>query len=159
RLRRRTRPDLPHRPLGRGARHPGAAYLIPARGRDGTFLALKGASIMQEASASPLAAWESFYVMLGSAAAVLTGLVFVVITLLPDVRPQQSNESLETGVAVFSTSTIVHFCAVLLVCAILIAPWQELSKAALLLGLAGLAGMAYTLLTIRRLRRRKVESY
>jgi hypothetical protein len=114
---------------------------------------------MQEASATPLAAWESFYVMLGSAAAVLTGLVFVVITLLPDVRPQQSSESLEAGVAVFSTSTIVHFCAVLFVCAVLIAPWQELSNAALLLGLAGLGGMAYTLLTIRRLRRRRDEFY
>ena len=37
---------------------------------------------MQEAVLSPLASWQSFYVIIGSAAATLTGLMFVVITLI-----------------------------------------------------------------------------
>ena len=37
---------------------------------------------MQEAALSPLATWQNFYVIIGSAAATLTGLMFVVITLI-----------------------------------------------------------------------------
>lgn len=36
---------------------------------------------MEHAALSPLAAWESFYVIVGSSAAALTGLQFVVIVL------------------------------------------------------------------------------
>jgi hypothetical protein len=39
---------------------------------------------MEEAAVAPLPAWESFYVILGSSAAVLAGLVFVAITLIAD---------------------------------------------------------------------------
>jgi hypothetical protein len=39
---------------------------------------------MHEAVASPLAAWESFYVIVGSSAAALTGLQFVVMALIAD---------------------------------------------------------------------------
>jgi|GEM_PF-2849519 len=35
-------------------------------------------------AAPPLVAWESFYVILSSAAAVHTGLVFAVVTLIGD---------------------------------------------------------------------------
>jgi hypothetical protein len=38
--------------------------------------------IMSEAVLAPLAAWQNFYVIIGSAAATLTGLLFVVITLV-----------------------------------------------------------------------------
>jgi hypothetical protein len=113
---------------------------------------MKGASIMPEAAASPLSEWESFFVILGSSAAVLTGLVFVAITLIPDDRPRRPDESIGATIDAFSTSTIVHFCAVLFVCAMLSAPWHELSNAGLLLGIAGLAGIAYGLITLRRLR-------
>ena len=41
---------------------------------------------MTEALANPLAAWESFYVIVGSSAAALTGLQFVVITLAADTK-------------------------------------------------------------------------
>jgi hypothetical protein len=109
---------------------------------------------MPETAASPLAAWASFYVIVGSAAAVLTGLMAVAITLLPETRQQRWSETMEADITVFGTSTIVHFCAVLLVAVLLSAPWDHLSRVALLLGLAGLSGVAYTLITTRRLRRR-----
>jgi hypothetical protein len=108
---------------------------------------------MQESAVSPLPAWESFYVILGSSAAVLTGLVFVAITLTADTQTRRSRAAMWAGIEAFNTSTIVHLCTVLLVSALLSAPWHELSNAGLLLGLAGLGGIAYALLTLRRLRR------
>jgi hypothetical protein len=108
---------------------------------------------MEEAAASPLAAWESFYVILASSAAVLTGLVFLAITFISDDHPRRSSQSLEVGIGLFNAPTVVHFCAVLLVAAALSAPWEELSSAGVVVGLAGLVGMAYSLLTIRRMRR------
>lgn len=110
---------------------------------------------MEEAAVAPLAAWESFYVILGSSAAVLTGLMFVIITLIADDSPPpgRSSETTWAGIETFSTPTVVHFCAVLLVSAILSAPWQELSNAGLLVGLTGFGGFAYDLITLRRLRR------
>lgn len=43
----------------------------------------------------------------------------------------------------------------LLLAAILTAPWQELPNAALALGVAGLAGIAYALIVLRRARRQE----
>ena len=100
---------------------------------------------------SPLTAWDNFYVIVGSSAGTLTGLTFVVFTLQAGRRER---DAMNWGVAAFSTPTIVHFGTVLLVCAILSAPWPSLSQAALLLGLCGLGGVAYGAIVVRRLRRR-----
>ena len=104
---------------------------------------------MPEAAVSPLTGWGNFYVIAGSAAAALTGLTFVVITFVAQLRAGSS----EHGVAAFNTPTVVHFCAVLLISAMLSAPWQALFNAALLLGLSGLAGMAYAAIVAHHLRR------
>ena len=45
---------------------------------------------MQEAMLSPLATWQTFYVLVGTAAATLTGLLFVVITLIARVGRRSS---------------------------------------------------------------------
>jgi hypothetical protein len=99
---------------------------------------------------SPLAAWENFYVIVGSAAGALTGLTFVVISLSAGRRMPGA----DWGVATFNTPTVVHFGIVLLVSAILSAPWPALSQAALMLGLCGLGGVAYGAIVVRRLFRR-----
>jgi hypothetical protein len=109
----------------------------------------KGGSIMQEAVLSPLATWQNFYVIIGSAAATLTGLMFVVITLSARVQDRRSSEAL----GAFGTPTIVHFCTALLVAAIFSAPWQALWNAGLLLGLCGLGGVTYVVIVVRRVRR------
>src|SRR5260221_8385631 len=114
-------------------------------------LTWKGGSIMQEALLSPLATWHSFCSIIGPAAATLTGLLFVVITLIAGVRVRVSSPS--SGIATFSTPNVVHFGAALLVAAILSAPWQALWTAGLLLGLAGLGGMIYVVIVLRRARR------
>jgi hypothetical protein len=101
-----------------------------------------------ESALSPLAAWESFYVIVGSSAAALTGLQFVVIVLGAEVRAL----AVPTTRA-FGTPTIVHFCAVLLVSEILSAPWHALSSVALALGACGVAGVVYGLRVVRHARR------
>ena len=106
---------------------------------------------MQEAVLSPLATWQTFYTIIGSAAATLTGLMFVVVTLIAGVRVRVSSPS--EAFATFNTPNVVHFCAALLVAAILSAPWQALWHAGLLLGLSGLGGMIYVVIVLRRARR------
>lgn len=96
-----------------------------------------------------LSEWESFYVIVGSSAAALTGLMFVVITLIADLEAQRSGGA----VAAFGTPTIVHFCAALIVSATLSAPWHSLATVAAALGVCGAAGVAYTLIVVRRARR------
>ena len=104
---------------------------------------------MEEAARSPLIAWESFYVIVGSSGAALTGLQFVVIALIAESRRRSTSRE----IAAFGTPTIVHFCAVLLVSAILSAPWQALSSVSLALGACGLAGVVYSLIVVERARR------
>ena len=98
---------------------------------------------------SPLfAAWEGFYVIVGTSAAALTGLQFVVVVLGAEVNAVRSE-----ALSAFATPTIVHLSAVLLISAILSAPWQQAQGAAIALGAAGIAGIVYTGLAMRQARR------
>ncbi|MGA3039133.1 MAG: hypothetical protein ABSE64_16840 [Vulcanimicrobiaceae bacterium] len=79
--------------------------------------------------------------MMGSSAAALTGLMFVVITLVTDAirnRPRP-----EDGLSTFSTPTVYHFCAALLVSGILLAPWHSLWVPGTAIALLGFAGTLY----------------
>ena len=105
---------------------------------------------MAESGSSVLAPWSNFYIMTGSAAASLTGLMFVVITLVTGVERFRRSRD---GTSAFSTPTVVHFGAALLVSAILSAPWRWLVQPAILLGLVGLCGLVYVLSVIKRARR------
>jgi hypothetical protein len=96
-----------------------------------------------------LSSWQNFYVIVGTAAGALTGLMFVVITLIAGSRVQRSSMT----IGAFGTPTVVHFCLALLIAALLIAPWQALWFASLLLGLTGLGGVTYIIIVIRRARR------
>ena len=107
---------------------------------------------MQEAVLAPLAPWQNFSVIIGSAAATLTGLMFVVITLIAGARVRMPSPS-GGALGAFSTPNVMHFGAVLLVAAILSAPWQALWYAGLLLGLSGLWGVSYVIIVLRRARR------
>ena len=106
---------------------------------------------MQEAMLAPLAPWQNFSVLIGTAAATLTGLIFVVATLIASVRVRASAPS--EAFATFNTPNIWHFGAALLVAALLSAPWQALWQVGVLLGLVGLAGVTYVINVLRRVRR------
>jgi hypothetical protein len=100
-----------------------------------------------------LSAWNSFYVMTGSAAAALTGLMFVVITLISDSRRPTS----EAGVSTFSTPTVVHFSCALFVAALMTAPFRSLVPIEIILGLTGAGGMIHVARVARRTS--KLETY
>src|ERR687886_2106410 len=106
---------------------------------------------MQEAALSPMIAWENFYVITGSAAAALTGLQFVVIVL----SAQLNRGSSETNRA-FGTPTIVHFGMVLVLAALLSAPWPSLGTVAWVLGGCGSAGLLYAAVVLQTARRQTV---
>jgi hypothetical protein len=109
---------------------------------------------MSDTSSSFLTAWSSFYIMTGSSAAALTGLVFVVITL---VNARESPQPTEEGVATFSTPTVMHFAAALLVSAVLVAPWHSATHAGVLTAIVGLSGVAYIVRVT--LQTRRISAY
>ena len=93
-----------------------------------------------------LSGWENFYVIVGSSAGALIGLQFVVMTLIAG-RSVARGEA-QAGDA-FSTPSVVHFGVVLLLSALLSAPWEGVGAVAVLWGLLGLIGVAYVAATDR----------
>ncbi|MES2393441.1 MAG: hypothetical protein V4555_17510 [Acidobacteriota bacterium] len=91
---------------------------------------------------TPLTPWQSFYVVLGSAAGGLTGLQFVAMALIAEVSVKPGE--VETGEA-FATPAIVHFVAVLLFAASAAMPWLSLTAPAIAWSVAAAAGVAYML--------------
>jgi hypothetical protein len=100
-------------------------------------------------STTVLKAWESFYVIVGSSGAALTGLQFVVMALVAEIPGRGSSRE----IAAFGTPTVVHFCAVLFISAVLSAPWQTLSGPVIVLGISGVLGVAYAVVVVIRARR------
>jgi hypothetical protein len=96
-----------------------------------------------------LGGWENFYVIVGSSAGALIGLQFVVIALIADTP---IGPGLAEAGAAFGTPTIVHFGVVLLLSAVLNAPWHRIIIAAVLWGLVGLIGIVYEIVVARRMR-------
>ena len=94
-----------------------------------------------------LEGWESFYVIVGSSAGALIGLQFVVITLMGE-RPIPDTRA----AAAYTTPTVVHFGVVLLLSAILSAPWHGIAAAAVVWGLVGVCGVVNEIVVSRRLR-------
>ena len=89
----------------------------------------------------PLERWVNFYVIVGSSAGGLTGLQFVVMTLISEGRATGSSREIRA----FGTPTVVHFCTALLISAVMSAPWPALSYAGYCIGGCGAAGFAYGL--------------
>jgi hypothetical protein len=99
---------------------------------------------------SPFEGWDSFYVIVGGAAGALIGLQFVVIALIAERPPPRIAEASP----VFSTPTIVHFCAVLALAALMRVPW-EAEPCGLGCMALGLAGVLYMLVVGWRMRRQQ----
>jgi len=91
--------------------------------------------------------WETFYVILGSSAGALTGLMFVVIALVADFGGS------EQQLGAFGTPTVVHFSSVLLVSIIVTAPWPVTLALSLALLACGASGTVYMLVVLHRARR------
>ena len=98
-----------------------------------------------------LSNWQNFYMIMGTAAATLTGLMFVATTIIAGIDTHVPTAN--AGVAAFNTPTVVHFCAVLLLAGILSAPWQAFSSISLLIGVFGLGMAFYLIIVMRRMQR------
>jgi hypothetical protein len=107
---------------------------------------------MDEGYASPLRAWESFYVIVGSAGGALTGLQFVVLTLIGEGGAPVGRK--ET-IAAYGSPNVVHFCAALLVASILSAPWHSLTNAGAAVAVCGVGGVVYSGVVIARAHRQR----
>jgi hypothetical protein len=98
---------------------------------------------------SEFAEWESFYVLVGTAAAALMSVQFVVVTLIATLRVRTTADSIHA----FGTPTVVHLGAALMVSAMMIVPWPSLSLASVALATCGLGGLGYgAIVVVRALR-------
>ena len=107
---------------------------------------------MQSAS-TVLLPWIPFYTLIGAAAASLTGLMFVVITLVSTVRGGRTPE----GISTFSTPTVVHYASALIISAMLCAPWPTFGTPAVIVGLLGPIGMVYAV--VLAVRAHRLDTY
>ena len=92
--------------------------------------------------------WDNFYVIVGSSAGALIGLQFVVMALIAESEAAGSM----LVIRAFATPTIVHFCFVLLISAIVNAPWHGLMAAGISLASSGVIGVVYVCFVIRHAR-------
>jgi hypothetical protein len=88
-----------------------------------------------------LQGWDNFYFLIGSAAAGLIGLLFVVVTLTSGIERSQALR----GASLYMTPTAVHFAVVLSVSAVAVAPRLAISTIAAVVGVAALVGLANAL--------------
>jgi hypothetical protein len=102
---------------------------------------------MEEMAPFTTRSWESFYVIVGSSAGALTGLQFVVLTLIAE-----GGRLRGTGatLSAFASPNVVHFCTALLVSAILSAPWHGMSTPGAAVALTGAGGLLYAIAVLRR---------
>ena len=88
-----------------------------------------------------VAHWQNFYVVTGSSAGALTGLQFVVITLVAQARAGDDVRNIHA----FGTPTVIHFCTALLLSALMTAPWESVAALGGVLAGCGVAGIAYAI--------------
>ena len=103
-----------------------------------------------------LVGWANFYLITGTAAAALTGLQFVVQTLLSTdaLRPVTSGDP-EGGISAFGTPTVVHFSLALVVSAVLCAPWPAYASLRATMGILGAGALVYSAIVLNRARRQR----
>jgi hypothetical protein len=112
------------------------------------WLLLEVPTAMQEHASAALASWQNFYVIVGSSAGALTGLQFVVITLIAEARVTSSMREIRA----FGSPTTVHFCMVLLISAFAACPWNSLEHVGYVLAAGGVGGVIYAFSAIRHAR-------
>lgn len=104
---------------------------------------------MDQATPLPLGSWQNFYVIVGSSAGALTGLQFVVLTLIAQSRAGVSMREIHA----FGTPTVVHFCTALIISALITAPWHSIPVFAACLIAYGACGVIYSIATIQHARK------
>lgn len=104
---------------------------------------------MEPAAHAVLSQWETFFFLIGSSGAALTGLMFIVITLAADSTLPRTPDTVNA----FASPNVIHFVAVFFLSAVLTAPWQRLRDPAHVIGAGAIAGIVYVLIVLRRMLR------
>ena len=110
---------------------------------------------METSAHDILSQWENFYVIVGSSAGGLTGLMFVVVALVAESSLPRTPDSMNA----FGTPNVIHFLATLVIAAVLSVPWQRLKDPAHVIGFGALAGIVYVLVVLRRVLKQKEGGY
>ena len=100
---------------------------------------------MDDTIKATLAGWADFYLITGTAAAALTGLQFVVQTLLAsNAHRALGGRDPTGGIEAFGTPTVVHFTLALVVSAVVCVPWRDYGSLRATLGILGAGALAYS---------------
>src|SRR5256885_8990631 len=97
---------------------------------------------MHEPITALVSGWEPFYVIIGPAAAALTGLMFVVIALTGEARRGGLRPTV-ASIRAFATPIVVHFGGVLLLAGLLTTPQHTVLTLSLSLAGCGVAGLGF----------------
>jgi hypothetical protein len=111
---------------------------------------------MDDTIHAALAVWSNFYLITGTAAAALTGLQFIVQTLLAS----EAHRAIglgdpEGGIEAFGTPTVVHFTLALLLSAMMCVPWPGYASLRASLGVVGAVALGYSAIVLGRARRQR----
>ncbi len=100
-----------------------------------------------EAFRAELLSWQSFYFMLGGAAAALIGLMLVALSLGSRVVGETTIEDIKA----FATPSVLYFVWVLMVCVVMLVPAQTPTFYVVLFFPSAIVGMIWAFPYIRRL--------
>jgi hypothetical protein len=87
-----------------------------------------------------LEAWHDFYLVVGTGAAALTGLLFVIVSLGPHVVAGHTR----TGVRGFISPIATHFTTVLITSSVMLVPGLPMPLLGISLAVSGFGGLIYT---------------
>ena len=97
--------------------------------------------------------WDSYYLLIGTAAGALIGLLFVVASL----NAGRDVSTVSRGTQTYLTPTVFHFAMVVIVSALATAPELPARFIGLALGACALAGLLYSVWICVRLSQNKLE--
>lgn len=97
--------------------------------------------------------WHEFYLLLGTAAGTLVGLMFVAASVGAHIFDEKNRPALQ----VFLGPTVVHFTTVLTVSILALVPSHVWISFAALFAIAGLIGLPYSLKILFQITRRREE--
>ena len=97
--------------------------------------------------------WHEFYLLIGTAAGTLIGLMFVAASI----SASYMTEKHQAGIQSFYTRTVAHFSTVLITCVVLLAPLTARPFGVILLAIGG-AGLGYASFVWVRMGRRGFTS-
>ncbi len=91
-------------------------------------------------------AWETFYLLIGTSAAALVGVMFIVTTLTAEIATDQ----VDRGITVYQNPIVFHLGAIVTASALAVMPDGLIGVIAVLLIALAIAGIVYSVLTLRR---------